>query len=193
MKAQIEAILDGIPDVRVEPFGWLWQISVGGGALGGSSEDGPALAESLKKQWLFIRDRERAAEVPPPPFIPPTPEAERVMVPDEELTARIAELEARLAEAEAALEEAHAPQAAPDLPAEVVDILTEHGLNFGDSYERVNEVLVKRYADAMGNSEYARGNPDGTHGGKSVIEWLAIAARADSGVKWNRGRAAETI
>jgi hypothetical protein len=106
---------------------------------------------------------------------------------------RIAELEARLAEAEAALEEAHAPQAAPDLPAEVVDILTEHGLNFGDSYERVNEVLVKRYADAMGNSEYARGNPDGTHGGKSVIEWLAIAARADSGVKWNRGRAAETI
>jgi len=45
----------------------------------------------------------------------------------------------------------------------------------------------------MGNSEYARGNPDGMHAGKSVVEWLGVASRADSGVKWNRGRSVETI
>ena len=114
---------------------------------------------------------------------------ERVVhVPDPEQAARIAELEARLAAMEATQP---VPENGPT--PEVVSVLTEHGLSSGDSYERVNAVLVKRYADAMGNSEYARGNPDGMHDGKSVIEWLAIAARADSGVKWNRGRAAETI
>jgi hypothetical protein len=78
-------------------------------------------------------------------------------------------------------------------PPGMVDILSEHGLNIGDSYERVNDVLVKRYADAMGNSEYARGNADGMHGGRSVIEWLDAGERANSGIKWNRGRKVETI
>lgn len=81
----------------------------------------------------------------------------------------------------------------PEPPPEVAETLAEHGLSQADSYERVNEVLVKRYAGVMGNSEYARGNASGIHDGKSVVEWLEIAKRVDSGIKWNRGRMAETI
>ena len=186
MKQQIEAILSGVKDKAINQVGDLWQIRVG--ARAGARKNGITLAHELLREH-----REDVGEIAP-------------ASPTMDYDAIIRELRSQLAEAKAApepepvsepddIEDIQIPAflREPDAPPQVVDILAEHGLSVSDTYERVNEVLVKRYADAMGNSEYARGNPDGMHAGKSVVEWLGVASRADSGVKWNRGRSVETI
>jgi hypothetical protein len=75
--------------------------------------------------------------------------------------------------------------------AEVVSLLSEHGLTVSDSYERINEVFVPKYAQAKNAAEYARQN--GSYEGKGVIHWEEKAERFGGSLKWNRGRAAETV
>lgn len=65
MKAEIEAILAGIPGVHVEPVGPLWSIVAGG--LSGCRADGLGLARDLKAQYDYIKPR-------------PIPEPEPVVV-----------------------------------------------------------------------------------------------------------------
>ena len=60
MEQQIRAILSGLPGVKVKPEGALWCISVG--SLSGARENGESLARDLRKQYEYIRDRERAAD-----------------------------------------------------------------------------------------------------------------------------------
>lgn len=77
MEQQIKSILSGLPGVRVKQTGGLWQVSVGG--LSGARQNGESLARDLRRQYEYIRDRQRAAETPAPN--PYTAEPEVVDVP----------------------------------------------------------------------------------------------------------------
>lgn len=85
------------------------------------------------------------------------------------------------------------PAPAPDMasthipPPELADLIYVH-----ETPEQANLRLVRLYADAMGKSELAR-TRDGMYEGKSVTEWIRSAEHYESGLKWNRGRMAETI
>ncbi|WP_373003111.1 hypothetical protein [Hyphomonas sp.] len=98
-----------------------------------------------------------------------------------------AALMAGLAKLEDAKErmDARAPDAA------VVETLVEHGLSISDTYERVSDILVPKYAHAKNAAEYARQN--GSYEGKGVIYWEEKAERYGGSLKWNRGRMAETV
>ena len=104
MEQQIRAILSGLPGVKVKSEGALWCVSVG--SLSGAREDGVSLARDLRRQYEYIRDRERAAEAAPIATSPAAP------VTDYE--AIIADLKAQLAAKPAF--EPHAEPAPVEIP-----------------------------------------------------------------------------
>lgn len=79
------------------------------------------------------------------------------------------------------------PTAAHVPPAELADLIYVH-----ETAEQTNLRLTGLYVEAMNKAEIAR-----THGGvfegKSVTDWLRKAERYESGIKWNRGRMAESV
>jgi hypothetical protein len=82
MKAEIEAVLKGLPGVNVTQVSSLWQISLGG--LSGARADGVGLAHDLKAQYEYIRPRP-VAETPMPigeMEIPEEIEIPRFLAPD---------------------------------------------------------------------------------------------------------------
>lgn len=109
---------------------------------------------------------------------------ERVVTVDNpEQAKRIAELEAMLAAASAPKPE---PVAAHIPPAEIADLI-----NVLETPEQTNLRLAGLYAQAMNKAELARSY--GTLEGRSPTEWIRQAERYESGLKWNRGRMAETL
>lgn len=77
-------------------------------------------------------------------------------------------------------------------PHEVVELLADHGLTPGDTYERVNESLVSALTKAKSSAELARGY-GGVFDGKSVVEWERKAQAINESIRWNSGRKVETI
>jgi hypothetical protein len=75
---------------------------------------------------------------------------------------------------------------------EVMDVLAEAGVSPLDSYERVNETLIRLLTEAKGSAELARGY-GGMFAGKSVVEWERKAQSINESIRWNAGRRVETI
>ena len=97
----------------------------------------------------------------------------------------------KLAEMEAALAAASAPKPEPVSahipPAEIADLI-----EMSETPPETHARLTRLYADAKQGAELAR-SYGGTFNGKSIVEWERKAERYESGLKWNRGRMAETI
>lgn len=77
-----------------------------------------------------------------------------------------------------------APDAVPDDLADIIPPFESAGIT--------NHRLTVLYTEAKQKAELARAH-GGTFDSKSVIDWERKAARYESGLKWNRGRLAETI
>lgn len=171
MEQQIRAILSGLPDVRVKQTGGLWQVSVGG--LSGARQNGESLARDLRRQYEYIRDRERAAE---------SPEATYTAIKQ----SLVSEMHA------AEPEPVEVPMFLQAPEPEVMDVLQEAGLTHLDSYERVNGLLVQALTTAKGSAELAR-TYGGAFNGKSVVEWERKAQSINESIHWNSGRKVETL
>ena len=182
MKTKIEEILKGMPVTKIEQIGPLWQVSLG--ALCGARVDGEALARDLKAQWEKVEaERLRTAQPKPEHKLPQS--AERVVTVDNpEQAKKIAELEAALAAASAPKPE---PVSAHIPPPELADLI-----EINETPPETHARLTKLYSDAKQGAELARAY-GGTFNGKGVVEWERKAERYESGIKWNRGRLAETI
>lgn len=130
--------------------------------------DGEVIRETVEVERIVERVVERVVEVP-------------VEVPVEVESIETAALRVELAKLKEALARAKAP------PEELADLFTTHETP-PESHAR----LTRLYAEAKQKAELARGY-GGTFDGKSVIDWERKAERYESGLKWNRGRLAETL
>lgn len=110
---------------------------------------------------------------------------ERVVYQDSPETLR------KLAEMEAALAAAAAPKPEPVAkhipPPELADLI-----EINETPPETHARLTKMYSDAKQGAELAR-TYGGTFAGKSVVDWERNAERYETGIKWNRGRFAESI
>ena len=179
MQKTIEAILTGLPNVKVKPVGDLWQVSVGG--LSGARKNGESLARDLRAQYEYVRARERAQGEPEPVSIPAFLHIEdepEPATPDPRLdlqAARIAELEAALAEAKATQE--------VSVPSDLSDLIET-----ADTPYQTNEKLLARLREVLGLIGLAE-----DAGGRAAPELYKRRDRLESGIRWNRGRLAEQI
>ena len=135
---------------------------------------------------------------PDPIVIEKTVEVEKIVhVENPETQERLAEALRKLDEANAALETRKSgPEDEPEneVPVEAVrSVLSEVGLSPTDNYERINEILLPKFLHAKQCHYLALGAKDGQYDGASSVEWERKAERYDSGLKWNRGRSAETL
>jgi len=71
MRPEIASILEGLPAVKIEQIGYLWQIRVAN--LAGAREDGISLANDLKAQYHAMQARQ-AYKVSTVHVIEPVPE-----------------------------------------------------------------------------------------------------------------------
>lgn len=133
---------------------------------------GPTLADKLAHHR-----KGKPKDVPRPP-------TDRELI--EALTKRVEALEAMRPDVSI-------PQFLQDAPPhEVAELLADHGLTPGDTYERVNESLVAALTKAKSSAELARGY-GGIFDGKSVVEWERKAQAINESIRWNSGRKVETI
>lgn len=177
MEAKIKAILSGLPGVKVKPVGNLWQVSVGG--LSGARENGEALARDLRRQYEYIRDRERAPEPFVPFRIPPLPGDG----PDYKALYE-AELKRNMhAEAPVDVEVPAFLKAEADPPAELSDLIDWTA----PPKERQEALLVKlrEVAGLIGLAE--------DRGGRATPELYKKRDRLESGIHFNRPTLTETI
>lgn len=189
---EIETILAPLKakgiEAGFEQCGPFWQVWIGGHGdskeVAGAREDGISLARDLKTQYEYRKAREasaspekqeRSRDIPPPPQPDPRLDLQ---------AARIAELEAALAAAAAPKPE---PAGRVIAPPELADLI-----EMNETPPETHARLTRLYADAKQAAELAR-SYGGTFNGKSTVEWERKAERYDSGIKWNRGRMAETV
>jgi hypothetical protein len=174
MKSQIETILSGVKDKKIEQVGPFWQIRVG--ARAGARENGVTLAHDLLQEH-----REDVGEIAPTP-------------PATDYDAIIASLKAQLAEAQAkAVFEPHAepePVVMPEFlkapeapPADIADLF-----EYADTPAETNEKLLVRLREVLGLIGLAE-----DAGGRAAPELYRRKDRLESGIRWNRGRSAEVI
>jgi hypothetical protein len=179
MKNQIEAVLSGVKDKAINKVGHLWQIRVG--ARAGARENGVSLAHDLLKEH-----REDIGEIPPQPLtVPLAPVA-----PATDYEAIIAGLKAQLAQARAPEpleaddlpipEFLKAPEAPPPDLADLIE--------YADTPAETNEKLLVRLREVMGLIGLAEDD-----GRRASAELYRRKDRLESGIRWNRGRMAETI
>jgi hypothetical protein len=171
MRTQIEAILSGVKDKKIEQVGPFWQIKVG--ARAGARENGVSLARDLLREH-----REDVGETAPP-------------VPVTDYDAIIANLKAQLSAKPAF--EPHAepePVEMPDFlkapeapPAELADLFDP-----ADTVPESNEKLLVRLREVLGLIGLAE-----DAGGRAAPELYRRKDRLESGIRWNRGRSAEVI
>ncbi len=168
MQKQIEAILSGVKDKKIEQVGPYWQIRVGSRA--GARENGVSLARDLLKEH-----QEDVAAVPPEPLI--TPQADELA----KLRARIAELEAEKLKP---ADDIAVPEFLKEpIPHELTDLIDPV-----DTPVQSNEKLLARLREVLGLIGLAE-----DAGGRAAPELYRKRDRLESGIRFNRGRMAETL
>jgi hypothetical protein len=171
MQKEIEAILSGVKDKKIEQVGPFWQIRVG--ARAGARENGVSLARDLLREH-----REDVGETAP---IPPVTDYDAI----------IADLKAQLAakpafEPHAEPEPMNVPEflKAPEMPPpELADLI-----EYADTPAETNEKLLVRLREVLGLIGLAE-----DAGGRAAPELYRRKDRLESGIRYNRGRMAETI
>jgi hypothetical protein len=81
LKAEIEAILAGIPGVRVKPVGTLWSVVAGG--IGGCRADGIGLARDIKAQHDYLKPRPIVEPEPAPEIMEAPVQVGHMDIPEE--------------------------------------------------------------------------------------------------------------
>jgi hypothetical protein len=176
VRKEIEAILSGVKDKKIEQVGPFWQIRVG--ARAGARENGISLARDLLREH-----REDVAPVPPQPLTAPL--AAKPTPPQTDYDAIIAGLKAQLAEA---LAKAPEPVEIPEFlqdnpPAELADLFDP-----ADTAPESNEKLLVRLREVLGLIGLAE-----DAGGRAAPELYRRKDRLESGIRGNRGRLAAVI
>ena len=196
MQNTINAILEpfkkqGI-DTGAEFNGKYWEIWIGSHA--GGREDGVSLANELAN--LVRRERrpktayfppQQAVEMTVPPQPLTAPLAAKPTPPQTDYDAIIAGLKAQLAEALAkAPEPVEIPEfiKLPDeIPSELADLI-----EFADTPAQSNEKLLARLREVLGLIGLAE-----DAGGRAAPELYRRRDRLESGIRFNRGRMAESL
>jgi hypothetical protein len=168
MKDQIDAILSGVKDKNVNFIAPFWQIRVG--TRSGARKNGVSLARELLQQ--YSEDVAKAAPVT-------------------DYDAIIADLKAQLAAKPVFQPHAEpAPVVMPDFlkapempPPELADLI-----EYADTPVETNEKLLVRLREVLGLIGLAE-----DAGGRAAPDLYRRKDRLESGIRWNRGRMAETI
>ncbi len=183
MENEIKSILSGVTDKAINKVGHLWQIRVG--ARAGARENGVSLARDLLKEH-----REDIGEIPPQPLTGPLAS----LAPATDYEAIIAGLKAQLAAAQA--KPVYEPQGEPE-PVEMPEFLKAPEapppdladlIDYADTPAETNEKLLVRLREVLGLIGLAEDD-----GRRASAELYRRKDRLESGIRWNRGRMAETI
>lgn len=187
MRDQIARIISDCPDTAINKIGDLWQVRVERHC--DSGKNGVAVATRLMNLWRWDKGEfqpdyhdDRDARVIEPQ-VPPT-----------DYDAIIASLKAQLAEAQArpAFEPHAEPQPVvmpeflktPEMPPpELADLI-----EYADTPVETNEKLLVRLREVLGLIGLAE-----DAGGRAAPDLYRRKDRLESGIRWNRGRMAETI
>jgi hypothetical protein len=180
-----------------ERIGPLWQMWVYGpaGTYGGARENGESLAKELADKALgkvetyvkYGRLDEPPKHVPVPPQPLTAPLAEKPTAPVTDYDAIIAGLKAQLAEALAkAPEVVEIPEfikLPEEIPSELADLI-----EYADTPAQSNEKLLARLREVLGLIGLAE-----DAGGRAAPELYRRRDRLESGIRFNRGRMAESL
>jgi hypothetical protein len=196
VKEQVEAIL---AEAAAEGFevgyelhhGIMWEMWVGSQG-GGRERDGVGLARKLvdnalrqKQEQMARKPKAKPVPVPPQPLTAPL--AAKPTPPQTDYDAIIAGLKAQLAEA---LAKAPEPVEIPEfiklpeeIPSELADLI-----EYADTPAQSNEKLLARLREVLGLIGLAE-----DAGGRAAPELYRRRDRLESGIRFNRGRMAESL
>jgi hypothetical protein len=183
MQEQIDAILSPFKregyDTGAEFNGKFWEIWIGSHA--GGRENGVSLAQDLaaKVRGMAVQP------IPPQPLTAPL--ATKPTPPQTDYDAIIAGLKAQLAEALAKAPEAvEIPEfikLPEEIPSELADLI-----EYADTPAQSNEKLLARLREVLGLIGLAE-----DAGGRAAPELYRRRDRLESGIRFNRGRMAESL
>jgi len=187
MQEQIDAILRPFKregyDAGAEFNGKFWEVWIGSHA--GGRENGVSLAQDLAEKVRGMAVKAEPAPVPPQPLT--TPLAAKPTPPQTDYDAIIAGLKAQLAEALAKAPEAvEIPEfikLPEEIPSELADLI-----EYADTPAQSNEKLLARLREVLGLIGLAE-----DAGGRAAPELYRRRDRLESGIRFNRGRMAESL